>query len=206
MNMTCSCVEPLSPGLQSYLEQVFHASVVNFYGASESLALGVDLSAHSGMLLSDDLNVIEIIDGKMYLACLYSYVQPLIGYQISDRLVLHDKGKANAGAFTFAGVLLCRDEDILWFENAKGKREFLHSLSIEGFCLQGLVDYQFRQTSKHSFEMLAEITDRTLGESIEGELRRHMQLILSDNGLSYVSFTIQFVDQILPDQKTGKNN
>ena len=204
VNRVFSCGEPLSPGLRSYLEQVFHASVVNFYGASESLALGVELSAQSGMLLFDDLNVIEVIDGKMYLTCLYNFTQPLIRYQISDRLVIHDGFETNTSAFTIADVLLCRDEDILWFENAEGKREFLHPLSIEGFCLPGLVDYQFRQTSKDSFEMLAEITDRTLGQVIEGELKRQMQLILSDNGLSYVSFTIQFVDQILPDQKTGK--
>ncbi|HOO62163.1 MAG TPA: phenylacetate--CoA ligase family protein, partial [Bacillota bacterium] len=34
VNRVFSCGEPLSPGLRSYLEQVFHASVVNFYGAS----------------------------------------------------------------------------------------------------------------------------------------------------------------------------
>jgi phenylacetate-CoA ligase len=204
VNMVFSCGEPLCRGLRSYLEQVFHAEVVNFYGASESLALGVELSAHSGMTLFDDLNVIEVIDGKMYLTCLYNYVQPLIRYQISDRLVLHDKGEANAGAFTVADVLLCRDEDTLWFENMDGKREFLHPLSIEGFCLQGLVDYQFRQTSKDSFEMLAEITDKNFGEQIESELKAQMKRILTENGLNYVTFSIRYVDQILPDQRTGK--
>jgi len=115
------------------------------------------------MTLFDDLNVIEVIDGKMYLTCLYNFAQPLIRYQISDRLVIHDGCEANTSAFTIADILLCRDEDILWFENAKGKREFFHSLSIEGFCLQGLVDYQFHQTSKDSFEMLAETKDKSFG-------------------------------------------
>lgn len=38
-----SCGEPLGSSLRHYLEKVFRARVVNFYGASESLALGVEL-------------------------------------------------------------------------------------------------------------------------------------------------------------------
>lgn len=38
-----SCGEPLSTGLRQYLEQVFHAEVVNFYGVSESLAMGCSM-------------------------------------------------------------------------------------------------------------------------------------------------------------------
>lgn len=69
-----SCGEPLSPGLRSYLEKVFQAVVVNFYGASESLALGVETDGSEGMYLFDDMNYIEVLDGKMYLTCLYNLV------------------------------------------------------------------------------------------------------------------------------------
>ncbi len=34
-----SCGEPLGAGLRRFLETVFHADVINFYGASESLAI-----------------------------------------------------------------------------------------------------------------------------------------------------------------------
>ena len=83
-----SCGEPLAPGLRDYLERTFGTVVVNFYGASESLALGVETDRTEGMVLFDDLNYIEIENGKMYLTSLYNYVQPLIRYEISDRLVL----------------------------------------------------------------------------------------------------------------------
>ena len=36
-----SCGEPLSSGLRKFLEKNFHCPVINFYGASESLALGL---------------------------------------------------------------------------------------------------------------------------------------------------------------------
>ena len=64
--------------------------------------------------------------------------------------------------FTRADVLLCRSEDVMWFEKSDGSRECLYPLSMEGFCVEGLLDYQFCQTSGTSFEMPAEI-----GESAE---------------------------------------
>lgn len=54
-----SCGEPLGAGLRRYLENAFQAEVINFYGASESLALGVEQRAEEGMILFDDLNVVE---------------------------------------------------------------------------------------------------------------------------------------------------
>lgn len=60
--------------------------VINVYGASESLALGVDDG--SGMLLFDDLNVVEAVDGEMYLTSLYNFAQPLIRYHLTDSLTL----------------------------------------------------------------------------------------------------------------------
>lgn len=42
------------------------------------------------MLLFDDLNVIEVEDGVMYLTSLYNFAQPLIRYRVSDHLVLKE--------------------------------------------------------------------------------------------------------------------
>lgn len=44
----------------------------------------------------------------------------------------------------------------MWFEDGDGKREFLHPLAIEGFCIEGLLDYQFRQITCNTFEMYAQ--------------------------------------------------
>ena len=62
-----SCGEPLSAGLRSFLEMTFSCPVINIYGASESLALGVETGMEDGMLLFDDLNIIEVENGAMYL-------------------------------------------------------------------------------------------------------------------------------------------
>ena len=149
-----SCGEPLGNSLRTYLENIFRTQVVNFYGASESLALGVETDLEEGMLLFDDMNIIEVED--------------------------------------------------LWFEDGRGNREFLHPLAIEGFCIEGLKDYQFRQTTKDTFEMYAETDSSASREYIRQEMLHQMRKILKEKKLEYVQFYVNFVDMILPDKKTGK--
>lgn len=48
-----SCGEPLGNSLWKYLEDVFQTRTVNFYGASESLALGAETDPAEGILLFD---------------------------------------------------------------------------------------------------------------------------------------------------------
>ena len=100
-------------------------------------------------------------------------------------------------------VVLCREEDVLWFETKNG-REYLHPLSIEGFCIDGLLDYQFRKDSDNSFEMLAELSDITLSDQVKQAVARQMKSVLEKNGLRDIAFTVRFVNQILPDINTGK--
>lgn len=54
-----SCGEPLAPGMRRYIENALQAEVVNFYGSSESLAMGVEGAKEQDMALFDDLNVIK---------------------------------------------------------------------------------------------------------------------------------------------------
>lgn len=199
-----TCGEPLGTGLRRYLEDVFGAEIINFYGASESLSLGVESSPKEGMLLFDDMNVIEVQDGVMYLTCLYNFVQPLIRYRLSDQLTLQAPDGSSRYPFTHAAGLLGRNEDILWFQDGSGKKEFLHPLAVEGFCIKGLCDYQFRQISPDAFEMLAEVPEDALQKSVREEILRQMKDILREKGLEYVQFYVKFVPEILPDPKTGK--
>lgn len=199
-----SCGEPLGASLRNFLEEVFKADVVNIYGASESLALGVEMDPEDGMILFDDMNVIEVESGVMYLTCLYNFAQPLIRYRLSDSLVLKAAKSGSPYPFTKAVGLLGRNEDVLWFEDGAGKKEFLHPLAIEGFCIEGLKDFQFCQIGKDAFEMYAEISVHTSQEKIRTELLKQMRKILSEKKLDYVQFYVIFVDEILPDRRTGK--
>lgn len=199
-----SCGEPLGISLRRYLEQAFQAQVVNFYGASESLALGVESDIEEGMLLFDDMNYIEIEQGKMYLTCLYNFSQPLIRYQLSDRLTLKKATEQDRYPYTKAIGLLGREEDVMWFQNESGKRDFLHPLVIEGFCIQGLKDYQFWQRDPQSFVMEAEVEKNIVQEQVTQEIVKCMSAILAEKKMDYVQFQIHYVEEILPDTETGK--
>lgn len=199
-----SCGEPLPPGLRTYLEQVFKADIINFYGASESLALGVEADLAEGLYLFDDLNYIEVENGQMYLTCLYNFAQPLIRYHLSDQLTLKRPDAVSRYPFSQAEIVLSRSEDVLWFEDGEGKRDFIHPLAVEGLCVEGLLDYQFRQTDKDAFEMLAEVSERERGEQIRGEILQQMGKILHEKKLDHIRFIVRFVEEILPDSQTGK--
>lgn len=199
-----SCGEPLGGTLRRYLENIFGMPIVNIYGASESLALGVEVDPKEGILLFDDLNLIEFTDGKMYLTSLYNKAQPLIRYHLTDCLTLESPLPNSRFSLTRATGLLGRNEDILWFEDAQGKREFLHPLAIEGFSMDGLLDYQFCQTGRASFEMWVETTPGASKENIQSKMLFQMQKILHEKVLDNVSFRVRFVDNIRPDPRTGK--
>lgn len=199
-----SCGEPLGMSLRQYLEQTFRTVVVNYYGASESLALGVEMTGENGMSLFDDMNVIEVEEDGMYVTCLYNFAQPLIRYRISDRLNVLPEREGDVTPFTKVKSIEGRSEDLLWFENGTGVREFLHPLAVEGFCVEGLIDYQFRQIGKDAFEMLAEVSGEEKQESVKQEMLRQMKGILKEKHLEYVQFYVRFVKEILPDVHTGK--
>lgn len=199
-----SCGEPLATGLRKYLEKTFGAVVVNFYGASESLALGVETDGTEGMYLFDDMNYIEVENGQMYLTSLYNFAQPLIRYHISDQLILNESDGVGRYPFLRADILLSRNEDVLWFEDSEGKRDFLHPLAVEGLCVEGLLDYQFRQTDKDAFEMLAEVSENGGESRVRGEIVQQMERILREKNLDNVRFFVKFVKEILPDPCTGK--
>ena len=103
-----------------------------------------------------------------------------------------------------ADILLSRSEDILWFEDNQGKRDFLHPLAVEGICVEGLLDYQFRQTDKDAFEMLAQVREDVNKIHVQGDILKHMRKILHEKNMEKVRFFVRFVEEILPDSRTGK--
>lgn len=197
-----TCGEPLPPNMRSSFRKRFKCQVINFYGASESIAIGVETNQSGGMYLFDDMNYVEIRPDGIYLTCLYNFAQPLIRYKISDKV---ERIKPDS-QYPFSKIrnILGRSEDVMWFKNNQGKAEFLHPLSIEGLCLNGLLDYQFVQTSDSSFEIYAQFSRGADIQKIRTALNKDVCRILSLNGLDNVDFTIIPTDKIRLDKTTGK--
>ncbi len=195
-----SCGEPLGAHMREYFEKIFvHAKILNFYGASESLVLGVEEDSKSGMILFDDMNIIEVQDGHMYLTSLYNFAQPLIRYRLTDDITLQ-----RTDGLTKATGLIGRNEDVLWFKHLDGKRDFLHPLAVEGICVEGLRDYQFHKTGDASFKMIAEFSEQTDIAMAKQQIQKELNGVLSEKQLGYVSYEIIETEQIAPDPVTGK--
>ena len=160
------------------------------------------MQASEGMILFDDMNYIEIENGKMYLTSLYNYAQPLIRYEMSDRIQW--KEQETGLPFQSIKTISGRQEDLMWFEDEVGKREFLHPLAIEGFCIEGMLDYQFIQKDKQFFELDIEVSKDDCKKNILEKMTESLKEILKEKKLEYVDFIIVFVDEILPDRATGK--
>lgn len=195
-----SCGEPLNGSLRSYLESRLDAEIINLYGASESLALGVECRAEEGMILFDDLNIIEVVHGRVVLTCLYNTVQPLIRYELDDQLTLKESRKG----FSRAAIEVCRSEDLMWFAQPDGQFDFLHPLALEGFCIKGLHDLQFVQQDAGHFEVLCESGPDDDQVRITADLSDQLHQLLKAKQLTTVSFKIRFVNRIKPDPITGK--
>lgn len=200
-----SCGEPLSKALRNYIEKTLNTEVLNFYGATESLALGIEENPNDGMLLFDDMNYIESINGHTYITSLYNFVQPLIRYELTDKIFFKAEKQAGKYPLTAIDNILGRDEDIMWFKDKDGKFEFIHPLSVEGICVDGLLDYQFIQEDDYSFEILLQCgSDSGKREQIKSEVSLQMEKILSEKQLCDIRFDVKFTDAIEVNTATGK--
>lgn len=197
-----TCGEPLPTSMCRLFRKRFKCQIINFYGASESIVIGVETNQSGGMYLFDDMNYVEINPDGIYLTCLYNFAQPLIRYKISDKAECMKPD----GQYPFSKIrnILGRSEDVMWFKNSQGKAEFLHPLSIEGLCLNGLIDYQFVQLSDNSFEIHAQFSNEADTHKIKIALNKDVRKILRLNGLDNVSFKVISTDEIKPDKNTGK--
>lgn len=199
-----TCGEPLNKSLRHYLENILTSEIINIYGASESLALGVEDSYHEGMYLFDDLNYIEIENEHIYLTSLYNLTQPLIRYRLSDRLKI--KKDKSIYPFTLIENVSGRNEDMMWFKRQDGTNDFLHPLAIEGFVDEEILDFQFHQLTKNAFEMWIQSSGQNSQDHIKRYIYGKMFHILRDKNMESVDFRIRFVDEILPNPRTGKKS
>lgn len=143
-----------------------------------------------GQIKSDISRVITW--GEPLSVGLRSYVERIFGADV----VQHPLSKVES--------MVGKSEDLLWFEDENGIRDFLHPLTLEGFCVVGLNAYQFRQVNATEFIVLAETAEQSGQQEIQTELCQKIRMVLEEKRLSYVKFTISFTDYISPDAVTGR--
>ena len=87
--------EPLADHTRAALESTFGVEVFGYYGASETSALGIECSAHDGVHLFTDRNLIEMLPdvpggstGEIVVTTLRLGTMPLLRYPLGDVIEL----------------------------------------------------------------------------------------------------------------------
>jgi phenylacetate-CoA ligase len=196
--------EPLTKEVKEYLASVFDADIIDYYGCTESIFLGMGSSWYEGMYLMDDMNYVEVDElGRLIITPLYNKVFPLIRYRLKDVVEGFDKFHKGVLPYTYIKRVVGREEEMIWFKNEKGGKDFLHPLFIDDLDVQGLKEYQFIKTSEESF-ILNCVKFGDYNDDIEKEIKKQIDEFLTKKRLRNVRYEICFVKELQIDRKTGK--
>jgi phenylacetate-CoA ligase len=198
--------EPLTRPRAAYLESVFGTEILNAYGSSESVLLGLQKRIFGGMYLFDDLNYVEIGEKDTLLTPLYNYTQPLIRYRLTD--ILREKGRGAHELLPFSKIdkVMGRAEELLWLTNQAGQEDFLHPLVLDDLEIPGITGYRFLQRSRSSFDIQVVLAPGASLEQVQRLVRDQMGRLLRQKRMSNLSYRIESIDSIPVNPRTGKQS
>ncbi|MEQ8156356.1 MAG: hypothetical protein ABRQ25_16005 [Clostridiaceae bacterium] len=198
--------EPLPMEQREYFQSVLGTDIFNVYAASESMILGFETQVYGGFYIFDEMNYLELKEDYTLITPLYNYSQPLIRYRLTDKLMNKEREASEALPFSKIKGVLGRNEEIMWFINDKGKKDFLHPLIIDSLELQGITKYQFVQNSDKSFVIRVELRKSTNFNDVKVKLREQMDKILKEKNLICLNYDVEYVNHIPINAATGKSN
>ena len=149
--------ETLSPAMRRLVQQAFGCPLADSYGASEFLSLASECR-HGGLHLNSDWAILEPIDERgrvvppgvagttTLLTNLANHVQPLIRYDLGDRVTLHAQ-RCACGSHLPTIEVQGRTDDTLRLKTALGRTVRVVPLALSTVLEDeaGLFDFQLVQ-------------------------------------------------------------
>jgi phenylacetate-CoA ligase len=136
-----SSAEVLTPELRQRVEAVWGQGILfDQYGATEAGTFAVECATHRGLHLFEDLVIFEVVDeqnrpvapgtygDKVLLTVLFNYTQPLIRYELTDRVRISADGCPCGCAFTLIDDIQGRLEEVLRFPAPGGRTVAIHPM------------------------------------------------------------------------------
>ena len=206
--------DTLTPLMKDTIKKAFGVEPVNYYASSESVGMAAECDIHKGLHMFDDWHCFEIVDknynsvapgkpGKLLLTNLYNYTQPLIRYEMSDELILSSYPCQCGWSFPILESMAGRQEEYVWFENNKGKKDFIHPIILAEFFVPGIEKFQFIQKDKNTLIMKVMISGDE--DTVVINIQKEMNDILQKKELDKsIQFNVEVVKEIYNDPKTGK--
>lgn len=191
---------------KTMIKQAFDCDVVNYYGTSEHLIMGLEKEEDGIMTLFDNDLIYELADDHTLVTNLFNHTQPLIRYKMSD--VLRPlKDSHDTSPYLRINGLVGRTETIPVFVNRDGVEDYIHPISIVELFIPGITRFQMRLVSKTAFDF-AVVLDSLLNaqqkadalNAAESQLRH----LLKQKNMDAVTFNVLPVDDIPVDLSSGK--
>ena len=148
--------EPLFGDVREAAERTWEAPVANMWGTSEAGIVGLGCFAEPGMHLADDQVIVEPVDEhgrpvpagvpshKVLVTGLANMLQPLIRYEITDRVVTLDEPCSCGSAHRRVGDIEGRlDDDFLYGGGVRIHPHVFRSVFVRE---PALTEYQVNQT------------------------------------------------------------
>jgi len=208
--------EPLPPQSREHIERAFGVHVGDHYALAECLALSSGCPASSGAHLNADLACLEVIDdagrpvpdgvegSKVFITNLYNFVQPLIRYEVGDRVTMSAAPCPCGSSLPHIQSVAGRTKERLWLEEDGTYRELPYYVFLAALhhCLE-VAEHQVLQTGRNQFEVrVTALPGKTVSP------QRIKQLVyesVTAEGLAgQLDLEVNVVSELAPDPRSGK--
>ncbi len=181
--------ETLTPELRAAIRDGLGAPIVDTYATTEGLT-GTSAPDDDVIVLAEDTCIVEVLDDRVLVTNLENRVQPLIRYELHDRVVV----VADDGLLRVR--VQGRSDEVLRWEDIE-----VHPLVIRAVLVRTpeVLDYQVRQTAGGvDLDVLAD--DRV----DVGDLRDRVAAALAGAGLPGPVVAVRAVAELSRHPETGK--
>lgn len=207
--------EPLTDEAGAWLETVFGVHVADEYAMGECMVLSSGCIAGRGAHVNADLAILEVVDehnrpvppgvegSKVLVTNLYNHVQPIIRYEVDDRITMSATPCACGSPMPRIARISGRTKDRLWIDDGTGQREVPYYVFLVPLHhVLDLAEHQIVQTGARRFVVrLVPLRGKRLdGERIRDLIMEHVRA----EGLeSEIEIEIEVVPEI-PRGPSGK--
>lgn len=199
--------EPLTTDLRERIERGFGVGATDQFGASEGV-MGSSVPGSSAIVMPADLVIFEFVDAeskpvppgtesaKVLLTTLYNPVQPLIRYELSDRMTQLVDPRAMDGHPRV--VVSGRSDDLLRYDGAVVHPHAIRSVLVHTPAVR---EYQVRQTDG-GVDLDVVPNAGSLVDTVD--LATRVERALNLAGLPHPRVVVKVTEAIARDERSGK--
>lgn len=208
--------EELTETAHARIRKAFGVPIFNHYGSGECLFMAEGCPTDGGAHVNADWAILEVVDrnhrpvrtgelgDKVLVTNLANGVQPIIRYEIGDRLAWADRPCSCGNRLPRLSRIEGRSADIIWVPHERGQK------AITGVAFQNALDsfhwlreWQVVQTSENSITLRIEPLPDTdpQEKGITDLLSGQIKIPGIPDSLD---LKVAIVPSLMPDKKTGK--